>query len=83
MTDFFTDWIKLDPVALPDPNLGPFLTTNNPESRGSAATGGRPTHVWLVTMFHTASAADGGPVTAIDNYTKLWDLKLYKPVFNA
>lgn len=77
--DFFADWITLDPKALPDHERGPFLTTNNPEGRNS---GGRPSHVWLVSMFHATSDVEG-PVMAFDSggYTKLWGLKLYKPAF--
>lgn len=82
--DFFTDWTELNPAELPDSKLGPFLTTNNPDGRNSAASGGRPSHVWLVSMFHATTDVEG-PVMAFDasGFTKLWGLKLYKPVFSA
>jgi hypothetical protein len=78
--DFFADWLTLDPAALPDPRLGPFLTTNNPTSRNVH---GQPSHVWLVDRFH-ASSGLGGPVTAFDRVAfgvQLYNCKLYKIVF--
>lgn len=60
--DFFSDWLPLDPAALPDPKLGPFLTTNNPEGRYSD---GRPSHVWLVTLFHATTDVEG-PIMGFD-----------------
>lgn len=78
--DFFADWLPLDPAALPDPRLGPYLTTNSPTSRNSC---GQPSHVWLVNMFH-ANSGPAGPVTAFDRVPfglRLYDCKLYKPVF--
>ena len=78
--DFFADWLTLDPAALPDPKLGPYLTTNSPASRNSH---GQPSHVWLVSMFH-ANAGPAGPFTAFDQVAftvQLYDCKLYKPVF--
>jgi hypothetical protein len=71
-------WRPIDPNALPDPKRGPYLTTNSPDSRDAF---GRPSHVWLVSMFHRTDGPEG-PVAAFDRdgYTKIWDLELYAPI---
>jgi hypothetical protein len=77
---FFDDWTPLNASALPDPAIGPILTTNAPDSRDSF---GRPSHVWRVAMFH-ATAGPEGPVTAFDDRdAHLYGLKLFKPIFHA
>jgi len=71
-------WRPIDPNALPDPKRGPYLTTNSPDSRDAF---GRPSHVWLVSMFHRTDGPEG-PVAAFDRdgYTKIWGLELYAPI---
>ena len=53
-------WTKISPEQLPDPKEGPFLCTNNASARNAH---GRPSHVFLVNMFHRTDGPEG-PVTA-------------------
>lgn len=76
---FFDDWTELDPKSLPDPKEGPFLATNNATARNAY---GRPTHVFLTSMFH-ADAGPKGPVTAFADgeLRQVWGCILYRSVF--
>ncbi len=62
----FPAWQELDPSSLPDPKQGPFLCTNNINSRNAH---GRMSHVWLTSMFHKGSEPRDGDVCAFDGST--------------
>jgi hypothetical protein len=76
--ELFSDWLTLDAASLPDPKLGPYLTTNSPSSRTIY---GMATHVYLVSMFHKSQGPEGPVFSFSDSDIKIWGCKLYKPVF--
>lgn len=76
--DTWVGWGVLDANDLPIYERGPYLTTNSPTARNAH---GMPSHIYLVSMFHTTKGPEG-PVTAFDEADRqIWNCLLFKPVF--
>ena len=57
-------WTEINPNALPDSKIGPFLVTNNIGARNAH---GRMSHVWRVHMLHLSDDPLYAPVCAFDD----------------